>query len=302
MSDLYELIRSAGITPAEGQVFIADDKVHRFIVSGKKKDTATYQLEKRSDGRIVGWVRDHGMQKTIPVVSGKPSKPLTAQERQTLALEREIKEAAKRETQENVAQKAKRLWRGGYDGGSHGYALLKKVPIMGARVGRSILYIPLYDEDDEIVNLQCINAVGEKRFLKYGKKLGCMGKLPPKKGMGLNRIYVVEGWATGVSVWLATGCAVAIAFDCGNLKNVVDALRERHPASEIIIAGDNDQWSKKSDGTPFNPGADAAISAGADYTLFPPFPFCDRERRTDWNDYAKAYGYEKLGQLLNVNG
>ena len=301
MAGLSELIRSTGIVPADGQEFYMDDKVHRFRIHGEKmmKASGAYQLTKKPDGRVIGWVRDHRQGLTVPVAT-KGQTPMTAEQRDKLLAEQAAKVAAKEAIQMEIAVKARKLYQGGRENGKHDYAVRKGIPIVGARVRGDVILVPLYDSDDKICNVQCINQSGEKRFLTNGKKQGCMGAIPPRQGRGINDIYVVEGWATGVSVWLATGSAVAIAFDCGNLPSVVASLRERHPASRIINAGDDDQWTVKPDGNPFNAGRHFAAICKCDVDLFPPFPFCHPDHLTDWNDYHKEQGIEAIRKLLIV--
>lgn len=299
MSGLSELIRSTGILPADGQDFFIDDKVHRFRIHGEKmmKSSGAYQLAQKPDGRVIGWVRDHRQGLTVPV-STKGHRPMTTGQREDLIRARAAKAAEKEALHLEIALKARRLYQGGRESGQHAYAARKGIPLIGARVRRDMILIPLYDGEGKICNVQCINLQGDKRFLTNGKKLGCMGAIPPQRGVGINKIYVVEGWATGVSVWLATGCAVAIAFDCGNLTSVIAALRDRHPASRIIMAGDDDQWTTKPGGQPFNAGRHHAALAKPDAALFPAFPADDPEKRTDWNDYHIAFGLDEVRKFL----
>ena len=67
---------------------------------------------------------------------------------------------------------------------------------------------------------------------------------------------IAEGYATGASVFEATGYAVAIAFDAGNVKRVSKALRAAHPKVALVFAVDNDA---KPDGS--NPGVKSATDA-----------------------------------------
>lgn len=301
MAGLSELIRSTGIIPADGQEFFLDDNIHRFRIHGEKmmKSSGSYQLTKKPDGRVVGWVRDHRQGLTIPVAT-KGERPMTEAHKAKLIAEQNAKVAAREAIQLEIAVKARKLYQGGKEHGQHEYATRKGIPVIGARVRGDVILVPLYDSEGKICNVQCINNQGDKRFLTNGKKLGCMGAIPPRQGLGVNKIYVVEGWATGVSVWLATGCAVSIAFDCGNLTSVVSALRERHPASQIIGAGDDDQWTTKPGGEPFNAGRHHMALAAPDDLVFPPFPSDHPQRLTDWNDYHAEHGLDEARKLLIV--
>ena len=53
-------------------------------------------------------------------------------------------------------------------------------------------------------------------------------------------LYVCEGYATGATIHEASGKAVAIAFDEGNLLLVAQSLQKKLPNIQIVIAADND--------------------------------------------------------------
>jgi len=72
---------------------------------------------------------------------------------------------------------------------------------------------------------------------------------------------VCEGYATGATIHEATGLAVIVAFDAGNLLPVARFFREKKPDWLIVIAADNDAWTD----TPIkNPGCYFAMLAVAD--------------------------------------
>ena len=76
------------------------------------------------------------------------------------------------------------------------------------------LLIPLGDKQDKLWSLQKILPDGEKKFLPGGKVDGCFhlfGKEPEKN------LCVAEGYATAATIHEATGYAVAVAFNAGNL-------------------------------------------------------------------------------------
>jgi putative DNA primase/helicase len=96
---------------------------------------------------------------------------------------------------------------------------------------------------------------------------------------------ICEGYATAATLHDATGDAVAVAFDCGNLARVAAKLRERYPRAEIVIAADNDRFT---DG---NPGLTAARTAAGGVRARVAVPmFANSEDGTDWNDFALSRG------------
>lgn len=130
------------------------------------------------------------------------------------------------------------------------------------------ILIPLADLDGQIWSHQSINGNGTKLFPKYGRKQGLCHWIGRQEDMGV--IALAEGYATAASVFEATGWPVVVCIDVGNMAHIGRALRERHPASRLIIAGDDDP---KPDGS--NPGrrqAEAlALELGAT-AVFPRLP------------------------------
>jgi putative DNA primase/helicase len=79
--------------------------------------------------------------------------------------------------------------------------------------------IPARDIDENITTLQTINSNGKKRFSKGGKVKGsshCIGEISEQEP-----VCFCEGYATGASIHEATGYAVVVCFDSGNIKPVI---------------------------------------------------------------------------------
>ena len=138
---------------------------------------------------------------------------------------------------------------------SHPYLERKGVKTFGdVRKNRAALVLPLRDANGELHSLQLIEADGAKKFLPGGRIAGCFFTLADKPDGAL---VICEGYATGVSIFEATGFAVVCAMNCGNLLAVSKALREKFQPREIIIAADNDCWKSEIG----NPGLDKATGA-----------------------------------------
>lgn len=58
-----------------------------------------------------------------------------------------------------------------------------------------------------------------------------------------NRLYIAEGWATGVAVHMRTRNPVILAFATSNLMSAGKWARGRYPDAEIVFAVDNDTES-----------------------------------------------------------
>ena len=148
------------------------------------------------------------------------------------------------------------------------------------------------------MNVQTIDARGEKRFLYGAKKLDLFHLIggPVQAGRSL---FVAEGFATGATVHEATGAPVAVAIDTSNLGPAALALRATHPDAEIAMAADNDAHLplRPAPSTRPNAGMVKALEVAAEVRarVVAPADLADRttaDKGTDWNDYAAAHGLE----------
>ena len=176
----------------------------------------------------------------------------------------------------------------------HPYLSLKNIPpVKGLRIFRNSLFVPLGNietNNNQIMNIQSIQGNGNKHFMKGGRvnglcfPVGRMRRTPEV-------VYITEGVATAISVYINTNCLVLAAMNAGNLKPVALTARYRWPKARIIIAGDDDWLTQQR--TNVNPGVEkateAAIAVGG-FTSFPPFTEEQRENNlTDWNDFLHGH-------------
>ena len=93
--------------------------------------------------------------------------------------------------------------------------------------GQRRLVVPLQDVEACIHTLEYISAEGAKRFLAGGAKRGhfsVLGAEPFAIGELSGPLLICEGWATGASLYLATGHAV-IAAGSGQRASKASASR-----------------------------------------------------------------------------
>lgn len=197
-----------------------------------------------------------------------------------------------RRQQETTAQKAFELWRGLAKCENHPYLSKKQVPAYNLRVSGEYLVIPLYDTSGKIWSLQYINEAGEKRFLSGGRKKDCYFPI----GKPDNQLVVCEGYATGASIHQATGWAVAVAFDAGNMESVTQALKNKYPALEVIIAADNDIKENAP-----NTGVLKAQEVGKMYSCKVIVPELLSGGKCDFNDVAVIDGLERVKAIFDGN-
>lgn len=190
---------------------------------------------------------------------------------------RAAQDAEKLTVQAEAAAKAYRIWQEAPDCSGTPYTQRKKInPSPGlkrAKDGR--LIIPLADDKGQICTLQFIADDGEKRFLTGGRTKGAFFKIE-----GIGPVYVCEGYATGQSLFDATGGTVYCAMNAGNLYEVAAIAKAQNPSGRVIVAGDDDT------ATAGNPGRTKAEQAASGLGLETVFPI----GHVDFNDMWCAMG------------
>jgi putative DNA primase/helicase len=179
---------------------------------------------------------------------------------------------------------------------NHPYLIKKNIRSHGLRLdSENRLIIPLFGADKKLYSLQFISPEGDKRFLSGGLISGNYFPIGNVKNP-TGKIYIGEGYATCMTLYQVTGCAVACAFNCGNLFNVAKMMKEKHPEAEIIIVADDDFY------TLGNPGIAKAKQAAASLDIkfiYPDFTNCDvTSKPTDFNDLMCIAGIDEVKKQL----
>ena len=177
--------------------------------------------------------------------------------------------------------------------------------IIKYRKRTNCLVLPVLQMDGKVTSVQYITAKGDKYFFAGGRVRG--GFLPIRdKGEDWDEIYITEGYATGMSIKKAMNKTVICAFNANNLVPVAKMFKEKYPQARIVICADNDQFP--SDKYPknkkwVNTGIDRATQAAGETGAEMYYPEFDEDmielRPTDWNDYARFYGTEKIKEQLS---
>jgi putative DNA primase/helicase len=176
------------------------------------------------------------------------------------------------------------------------------------------LVVPMMDARGDVKGLQFILPSGHPRVKATGRdkeywpagmsKVGHWYQIGSAMAGAL--VLVAEGYATAATLHAATGLAVAVAFDAGNLAPVARALQKAHKGVRVLVCADDDYLQKCHDchkptavdvpacghcGQPHgqvNPGcaaaSAAALAVGGSWVA-PVFPG-DRggKKLTDFND------------------
>ena len=210
---------------SKGQTYQAMDtkSAWRSFKSGGNGGTITIST-------LFKMARDNGYKHQKPTQSYQP--PPSPSPKPT-----ETKEEAAQKRQE-AHDKAMAFWEKGKPATEHPYTDKKGLKPDNLRVSGEALLIPMRNVDKQLSSVQIIQPDGKKLFLKGCPVSGCYFAI----GEPIDKTLVIaEGWATGMSIHLATGLAVVVAFSSGNLPKVAGLMRERRPGFEIVIAPDNDK-------------------------------------------------------------
>ena len=250
--------------------------------------------------------------------------------RRALRAQRDAEAEAQKEAQhEAVAKQARAIWEAAKPCDEHPYLTHKAVKSYSLRFGDfpvervnpntgeatvvtiQALLVPLVDRSRRIWSVQAISGRegGSKLLLKHGRKSGNFFVIGKAKLIDGRRVFVlVEGYATGASVHEATGHMVLVCIDAGNMRNVARQLRERDPEAIIVVAADNDLWGCSPDGSPYNPGMEAAARVEKESSaLVVAPPFCENDATgkdekgrpigpKDWNDWHGINGVESIAE------
>lgn len=146
------------------------------------------------------------------------------------------------------------------------------------------LLLGLVDESGTVTAAQTITQQGEKRLLAGSAKRGAYHAVNAADAP--QSVLIAEGLATALSVHLIRPEALTVcAIDAGNLQPVAQAMHQRYPNAQIIIAADND--IKPGEPNTGKDAAEKAAKAVSGWVALPP-----TVKKADWNDYHQQYGLE----------
>lgn len=277
------------------------------------------------DAKTLGWKDDSKYE--------KPSAQVIEQRKAAAAARAAQYEAEEAAEQAKAAALAKRLWDEAEPCTTHPYLGRKGVKSHGLKYGpfevertdtetgevitqrMKALLVPMYDRQREIWSLQAISAKpgGKKLLLKGSRKAGNffpIGK--PLEHEGRKVFILAEGYATSASLHESTGHMTLMCVDASGLLTIAKQVRERDPNAIILIAADNDLWKRRADGTPHNPGLEAANKAAAEVggIVVAP-PFCEADAwgndekgnptgPKDWNDWHGINGAGSVAEVIDA--
>lgn len=119
----------------------------------------------------------------------------------------------------------------------HPYLDLKQCKAHGIKLEKDALVIPIRDVSGNIRSLQRVYPNKDKYMMKGGEKRGNFHMLG---SVFTEPTYIAEGYATAATIYEITKKSVVVAFDAGNIKPVIDNIRDAGNSCQLIIAADND--------------------------------------------------------------
>ena len=280
-------MRDAGLEPPAS---IEAGQLHRFPAPGKSRSNRAAWCRLFPDG--AGGVFGDWSTGIFGSWQAKRDAPLTPAER--AEFRRRVEEARRQAEAEReaihaeAATRASSIWNAAQPApADHAYLVRKGIKPSGARLHDGALVVQIRC-DGALVSLQFIAPDGSKKFLPGGRVAG--GYFAIGTTQGAAGLCIAEGFATAAGIHAATGHPVAVAFNCGNLLPVAQAMRGKFPDLPLIICADDDA------GTDGNPGltkAREAASAVGALLAVPDFGPDRPAGATDFNDLA-AHGLEAV--------
>ena len=296
-----DALRASGLAPHDAgkDTPAFDGQLHRYRVEGDKAGSKNgwmvFYGDSLPSGAFGSW-RTGQSETWCAKGDHELSAAEKAQRDQHLAAAKAARQTLETQVRDHARQRAVDLFGKSRDtvDAKHPYLLKKKIPALGIRQMQQTLVIPLRDPGGDLQSLQFISPDGSKKFLTGGAVQGCfhwIGVLPDAE-----TLLVCEGYATGVSLHLATGLPVVVAFNAGNLLPVGQALQSQYPRARLVFCGDEDCWT---DGNPGRTKATAAAQALNGFALFPDFTGLNAPGKpTDFNDLHTLAGLPALKAQL----
>ena len=304
MTDIIQQFKNAiaasGLPPPEE--IIPGPKFQHFSTNGKRGDTS-------------GWYRLHldaipagsfGCYRSgiIKTWCSKSRNEMTSDEWASHVRVLESMAKQKEDDAQNKASKAsieaQEIWSNAKPADdNHPYLLAKSVKSCGLKVEGDNLLLSIYNlASKTITSLQTISPSGEKRFMLGGVKRAGFFQITSEDSPK-DKVVICEGYATGASIFEATGLTVAVAFDSGNLLPVAQAIRLTRPELKLIIAADDDWKSDINIG--LTKAKEAAQKVGGSLVV-PNFLNNRNDKDSDFNDLARMYGLEFVREcFLDAN-
>lgn len=253
-----------------------DGCIHRFPTKDGNDDAGWYVLfDDNIPAGVYGDWRT-GSKITFVANIGRTLSPSEVQQnRMRIAEATKRHDEARRMANERASETCQQIWDSAPPAGDeHPYLKSKGVLPHVARINNDgRLLVPLFNPDGTLSTLQYIDPNGGKLYHVGGAtkaKFCTLGEID-------RRVFIVEGFATGATVFETTNTATVIAYSAGNLEPVAGVIRAQNPTVDIVIVADNDE-----NGIGYNHALQASSKHGC-RIIMPP-------NEGDANDFRQSGG------------
>ena len=294
INQFKDAIYTSGMTPPD--LILADGNIHRFSANGKPSNKNGWYVlyaDEPSAGVFGDWGKDFQSKWKADIGRPHTSEEIKAY-RQKMDFAKSVVEKAQAEKQIQAQQEVAQLWVSASPVTFHPYLDKKWVKAHNIRQLGDELLIPMF-ENKELRSLQHIQTNGFKKFHAGGKTKGTyftIGGKPSDDGV----LCICEGYATGASIFEATGYPVAISFTASNLLLVAQSMRKKFPKVRMVICADDDH--KTEGNTGIKKATETALAVNG-LLAVPIFGEARLDHQTDFNDMALVSGYESLKSVID---
>lgn len=200
-----------------------------------------------------------------------------------------------------ISQEAQDKWDSLSKTGESEYLIKKQIeacPDMDIRFDeKGHFHVPIRDTEGKLWSLQEIYwdsflNRSQKYYFKGGRTKNCcyvFGDLATENSV----VYIVEGFATGASVRLASGHTVVCALSANGLSSIARSIRIKYAECRIIICAERDP-----NNIGFKKSTEAANESLAS-VIIPKFK--EGDAGSDFNDVHCLYGLEQVKIQLEIN-
>lgn len=260
----------------------------------------------KTGGKIsIGTLIFEATQRGFKLKDHAPAASITAEEAARIKQEREQRLAADQaeieRKQAAAASIAVTAWDKASEGGQSAYLEKKRISGHGVRFAGNkagaVLLVPVRDDSGKLWNIQRVFANGDKRFYTGGRVSGCFHALGDLAAS--DWLLIAEGYATGATLFEATGYAVAVAFSESNIKHIAAIMRARYPDKHILICADDDSQTEQKTGK--NPGIVAATEAAKTTKAAWCRPLSLNKEVNDFNDLMQLSGIEEVKKQIGAS-
>lgn len=297
IQEFIDAIREYGANPADESEFIDDNQIRRAhdVQDKPRKTSISYQLMVDADGFACGWFVAYKVSSDTQTWHSAPPKgqvrDYKAREKawRDSAEQRDKREADRKERNEQAVREIADMLSKSDPADGHEYLVRKGVSWPALRQHEGVLLVPVSSPDGGYMGCQRIQKSGFKSFVTGSEKRGGFYLIADRDD-DFSRIFITEGLSTGMSVRDAAGSPVYVAFDAGNLKPVARMVAAKYPRAVVVIAADNDAWTKDAKGQPYNAGIKEAEQAAVGIGAVVWAPEGLEYPNTDWNDAVASMG------------